>query len=134
MDIFPNSKSFNMKRCWYTTIRLWTFCCKSSGHSWIPERSSFVNNSLSLSCVGSGRFMFSLEFTFVFPSMLPLLCSQFIYLSSVSSVLRSGANMGGTTLAAATQATLVPFLRTIFTLVPFCKPIVKLFPPCLKVS
>ena len=42
--------------------------------------------------------------------------------------------MGDTTLAVATQVTLVPFFRTIFSLVPFCKPIVNLFPPYLKVS
>ena len=81
-----------------------------------PERSSFVNNSLSLSGVGSGLLTFSSEFTFVFLSTLPLVCSQFMYSSSVSSVLGSGANMGGTTLAVETQVTLVPFFRTTFPL------------------
>ena len=119
------SRSFNANKCWYSTRRSWTFYCRSSGHSSVPFRSNFVKSLFSLSAVGTGLLMDS----FVDSSTSVCTCSQLVYLSSLSTVLASIANIGGTTLVITTRATLVPFLRIIFCLVLLQSPRVTLLAP-----
>ena len=85
----------------------------------MPERSNLVNKSFNLSGVGFSFTAFSSEFIILYSGTPSELLSRDLYLSSLLSVLRSGANMGGTILAAETWATLVPLLRMIFSHVIF---------------
>ena len=85
----------------------------------MPERSNLVNKSFNLSGVGFGFATFLSEFVILYLGTPSELLSHDLYLSSLLSVLGSGANMGGTILVAETWVTLVPLLRMIFSHIIF---------------